>query len=44
MDIMSAINAAGGVGAIAAKLGIDEATAESGIGALLPHVVGGLEG
>lgn len=43
MDIMSAINSAGGIGAIAQHLGIDEATAQSGVGALLPQVVNGIE-
>ena len=43
MDIGSMINQAGGIGAIASQLGIDEATAERGIGALLPHVQSGVE-
>lgn len=43
MDIASMINQAGGIGAIASQLGIDEATAERGIGALLPHVQSGIE-
>ena len=43
MDIGSMINQAGGIGAIASQLGIDEATAEKGIGALLPHVQSGIE-
>ena len=43
MDIASMINQAGGIGAIASQLGIDEATAERGIGALLPHVQSGVE-
>lgn len=43
MDINSAINSAGGIGAIAQQLGIDEDTAERGIGALLPRVQSGVE-
>jgi len=43
MDIQSAINDAGGASKIASELGIDEATAQSGINALLPHVVNGME-
>lgn len=43
MDIMSAIAGSGGVGVIARQLGIDEATAQSGLNALLPQVVDGVE-
>jgi hypothetical protein len=43
MDLMSILNQAGGVGAIAQHLGVDEATVEQGAGALLPHVVNGVE-
>ena len=43
MDIMSIINQAGGIGAIAQKLGIDETTAEQGINALAPQVANGIE-
>ena len=43
MDIGSLLNQAGGVGAIAQQLGVDEATVERGTGALLPHVENGVE-
>lgn len=43
MDIGSLLNQAGGVGAIARQLGVDEATVERGAGALLPHVATGIE-
>jgi hypothetical protein len=43
MDIGSLLNQAGGVGAIARELGVDPATVEQGAGALLPHVVNGVE-
>ena len=43
MDIGSLLNQAGGVGAIARQLGVDEATVERGAGALLPHVATGVE-
>jgi hypothetical protein len=43
MDIGSILNQAGGVGAVARELGVDESTVESGAGALLPHVVKGVE-
>ena len=43
MDIGSLLNQAGGVGAIARQLGVDEATVERGAGALLPHVQNGVE-
>lgn len=43
MDLASILNQVGGVGAIAQQLGVDEATVESGAGALLPHVVNGVE-
>lgn len=43
MDLMSILNQAGGVGAIAQQLGVDEATVERGAGALLPHVQNGIE-
>lgn len=43
MDIGSILNQAGGVSAIARELGVDESTVESGAGALLPHVVKGVE-
>jgi hypothetical protein len=43
MDIASILNQAGGVGAIARELGVDEATVQSGVGALMPHVTQGVE-
>ena len=43
MDIGSLLNQAGGVGAIARQLGVDEATVERGAGALLLHVQNGVE-
>ena len=43
MDIGSLLNQAGGVGAIARQLGVDEATVERGAGALAPHVANGIE-
>ena len=43
MDIGSLLNQAGGAGAIARQLGVDEATVERGAGALLPHVASGVE-
>jgi hypothetical protein len=43
MDIGSLLNQAGGVGAIARQLGVDEATVERGSKALLPHVQSGVE-
>jgi len=43
MDLSSILNQAGGVNAIAQQLGVDEATVEQGAGALLPHVVTGVE-
>jgi hypothetical protein len=43
MDIGSLLNQAGGAGAIARQLGVDEGTVERGAGALLPHVENGVE-
>jgi hypothetical protein len=43
MDIGSILNQAGGASAVARELGVDESTVESGVGALLPHVVRGVE-
>jgi hypothetical protein len=43
MDIGSLLNQAGGAGAIARELGVDEATVERGAGALAPHVANGIE-
>jgi len=36
MDLNSILNQVGGAGAIARQLGVDQATVESGVGALLP--------
>ena len=43
MDIGSLLNQAGGAGAIARQLGVDEATVERGASALAPHVANGIE-
>ena len=43
MDIGTLLNQAGGAAAIARQLGVDESTVEQGAGALLPHVVNGVE-
>lgn len=43
MDIMNALQGEGGVSAIARELGLDEATAQSGVAALLPAVLGGMQ-
>jgi hypothetical protein len=43
MDIGSLLNQAGGAGAIARELGVDESTVERGAGALVPHVENGIE-
>lgn len=43
MDIMNALQGEGGVVAIARELGVDEGTAHSGISALLPAVMGGMQ-
>lgn len=43
MDIGSLLNQAGGVGAIARELGVDEGTVERGASALAPHVANGIE-
>jgi hypothetical protein len=44
MDMMSILNQAGGIGAIARELGVDEGTAQAGAAALLPAVLGGFKG
>lgn len=44
MDMMSILNQAGGIGAIARELGVDERTAQAGAAALLPAVLGGFKG
>jgi hypothetical protein len=43
VDIGSLLNQAGGIGAIARQLGVDESLVERGAGALLPHVQNGVE-
>ncbi len=43
MDIMNALQDEGGVAAIARELGVDDGTAHSGISALLPAVMGGMQ-
>lgn len=43
MDVMDALQDQGGVAAIARELGIDERTAHSGVSALLPPVMGGMQ-
>lgn len=43
MDIMNALQGEGGIAAIARELGIDEGTAQSGVTALLPAVMGGMQ-
>ena len=44
MDLMNALADAGGIDAISRELGIDQQTAQSGLGALLPAVVDGMRG
>ncbi len=44
MDILNALAEAGGIDAISRELGIDQQTAQSGLGALLPAVVDGMRG
>ncbi|MEO7505468.1 MAG: DUF937 domain-containing protein [Sphingomicrobium sp.] len=44
MDLMNALAQAGGVDAISRELGVDQSTAQSGLGALLPAVVDGMRG
>ncbi len=44
MDLINALAQAGGVEAISRELGIDNATARSGLGALLPAVTDGMRG
>ena len=43
MDLQQLISQMGGLGPIASQLGISESQAESGIGALLPAVLGGFQ-
>lgn len=42
MDMMSALQQAGGIEAVSRELGIDPSTAEAGVGALLPSVLAGV--
>ena len=44
MNMIDILNQAGGIGAIARELGVDESTAASGAAALLPAVLGGFKG
>jgi len=44
MDLMNALAQAGGVDAISRELGVDQATARSGLSALLPAVADGMRG
>ncbi len=44
MNIGDIIAQSGGIGSIARELGIDESTAQAGVGALLPAVLGGFKG
>lgn len=44
MNINDIIAQAGGIGAISRELGVDEGTAQSGVSALLPAVLGGFRG
>lgn len=43
MDIFNALQGEGGITAIARELGIDEGAAQSGVAALLPAVMGGMQ-
>ena len=44
MDLMNALAQAGGVDAISRELGVDQTTAQNGLGALLPAVMDGMRG
>lgn len=44
MNINDIIAQSGGIGSIAQELGVDEGTAQSGVSALLPAVLGGFRG
>jgi hypothetical protein len=44
VNIQDIIAQSGGIGSIARELGIDEGTAQAGVGALLPAVLGGFKG
>ena len=43
MNIQDIIAQSGGIGSIARELGVDEGTAQAGVGALLPAVLGGFK-
>ena len=42
MDMMSALQQAGGIDAVSRELGIDSSTAQTGVGALLPAILAGV--
>ncbi|MEO7787484.1 MAG: DUF937 domain-containing protein [Sphingomicrobium sp.] len=42
MDMMSALQQAGGIDAVSRELGIDSSTAQAGVGALLPAILAGV--
>jgi hypothetical protein len=44
VNMIDILGQAGGIGAMARELGIDESTAQSGVAALLPAVLGGFKG
>lgn len=44
MNMLDILNQAGGIGAIARELGVDEGTAATGAAALLPAILGGFKG
>jgi hypothetical protein len=44
MNMMDILDQAGGIGAIARELGVDEGTAATGAAALLPAILGGFKG
>jgi hypothetical protein len=44
MNMLDILNQAGGIGAIARELGVDEGTAQAGAAALLPAILGGFKG
>jgi hypothetical protein len=43
MDILKALQADGGISAVARELNVDDSTAQSGMAALLPAVLGGMQ-
>ena len=44
MEMMSALQQAGGIEAVSRELGIDSSTAQAGVGALLPAILAGVGG